>query len=98
MREHDIMSAIQTGVVFIGTSYELSINRDYNRGPMMHSEMFLQVGLRFTTVRAEATFVLVLLMMQLVVDDDWAVVLEGSNVACSDYPVRRGLAEGDCEQ
>ena len=27
--------------VFIGASYELSINRDYDRGQMVHSEMFL---------------------------------------------------------
>ena len=45
-------------------------------------------------VRAEATFVLVLLMMQLVVDDDWAVGLDGSVVACRDHPVQKGVGGG----
>ena len=54
---------------------------------MIQSEMFLHVSLRSTTVRAEATFVLVLFMTQLVVDEDWAVVLDGLVVACSDHPV-----------
>ena len=49
---------------------------------MMKSEMFLQFSLRFTTVRAEATFTLVLFMTQ-----DWAAVLDGLVVACSDHPV-----------
>ena len=53
---------------------------------MIQSEMFLQVSLRSTTVRAEATFVLVLFMMQLVVGDDWAVVLDRLVVAWSDHP------------
>ena len=60
----------------------------------MHSEMFLQVGLRFTTVRAETAFELILFMTQLVVDEDWAVVLDGLFVACSDHPVQKGVGRG----
>ena len=55
---------------------------------MIQSEMFLHVSLRSTTVRAEAAFVLVLFMTQLVVDEDRAVVLDGHVVACSDRPVQ----------
>ena len=90
MKEHDIMSVVQykQGFVFIGTSYELSINRDYNRRQVMHSEMFLKVCLGFTTVPAETAFVLVLFMAQLVIAKIRAVVLDGFAVAGSDHPVQ----------
>ena len=74
--------------MFIGSSYELRFSSIYSSGQMIQSEMFLHVSLRSTTVRAEATFVLVLFMTQLVVDEDWAVVLDGLVVACSDHPVQ----------
>ena len=74
--------------MFIGTSYELSINRDYNRRQVMHSEMFLKVCLGFTTVPAETAFVLVLFMAQLVIAKIRAVVLDGFAVAGSDHPVQ----------
>ena len=61
---------------------------------MIQSEMFLHVSLRSTTVRAEAAFVLVLFMTQLVVDEDRAVVLDGHVVACSDHPVQKGVGRG----
>ena len=54
---------------------------------MMISEMFLQVCLGFTTVCTETTFVLVLFMTELVVDEDWAVVLDELVVASSNHPV-----------
>ena len=93
-----IFRQYKQGFVFNGKSYALSINRDYYLGQMIHSEMFLQVCLSFTTVPAEVTFVLVFFMMQLVLDDGWAVILDGGVVACSDHPVRRVLAEGDCKK
>ena len=74
--------------MFIGTDYKLRISLICSGGEMIQSEMFLQVSLRSTTVRAEAAFVLVLFMTQLVVDEDRAVVLDGHVVACSDHPVQ----------
>ena len=72
----------------IGSSYELRFSLIYSSGQMIQSEIFLHVSLRSTAVRAEATFVLVLYMTQLVIDKDWAVVLDGLVVACSDHPVQ----------
>ena len=74
--------------MFIGTSYELSINRDYNRRQVMHSEMFLKVCLGFTMVPAETAFVLVLFMVELIIAKIRAVVLDGIAGAGSDHPVQ----------
>ena len=74
--------------MFIGPSYELSINRDYNRRQVMHSEMFLKVWLGFTTIAAETAFVLVLFMAKLIIAKIRVVVLDGLAGAGSDHPVQ----------
>ena len=64
---------------------------------MIQSEIFLHVSLRSTAVCAEATFVLIFLMIQLVAVGNCADVLEGPVVDCIVATILFSymLAEGD---
>ena len=94
-----VSGTVQTGVcVYWYELYELSINRDYNRRQVMHSEMFLKVCLGFTTVPAETAFVLVFFMAQLVIAKIRRMFLMDLLLLVATILFSRVLAEGDCKQ